>query len=411
MKNNNTTRNIPFTTIQDVFKKSKDRPIILFGAGNIAEKTKRLLEDVNIKMIVDNAINDVGEFQQGVEIRNPDYLKTEDGQNSFIIICTTSFSEVSKQLEKMIFIPNEDFIVSPILNDLRIIDELETIKRKLLFTSGSPIQNSDKYGGGVYELNVDGDQWRNKKVISGNCYGMIRHDENFISVDTELGIFEFDEEYNIVRSRELPRGVRAHGVDYSNEQKKYYVVGSYLDGVLILDDDFNVIDQIRVSNKQERTGKPHHHCNDCLVVDGSLYVSMFSLTGNWKRDVFDGVVLEYDVETNNLIGPVVKDLWMPHNIKLIEGSLHVLNSLQGELLTNNSQVIGKFPAFTRGLAHDGIFYYVGQSRNRNFSKNIGLSKNISIDAGIIVFDSYTKVSRFLQLSPKISEIHSILLID
>ena len=104
------------------------------------------------------------------------------------------------------------------------------------------------------------------------------------------------------------------------------------------------------------------------------------------------------------IGPMVHNLWMPHNVQMINGSLHILNSLQGQLLTNNLQVVGEFPAFTRGLDYDGQYYYIGQSRNRNYSKNI------SIDAGIIVFDEYTKASRFLQLPPKISEIHSIVLI-
>jgi len=102
---------------------------------------------------------------------------------------------------------------------------------------------------------------------------------------------------------------------------------------------------------------------------------------------------------------------MLHNIQLINGSIHLLNSLNGQLLTNNLQVIGEFPAFTRGLDYDGIYYFIGQSRNRNYSKNLGVSKNISIDAGIIIFDEQTKASRFLQLPPKISEIHSILLID
>ena len=102
---------------------------------------------------------------------------------------------------------------------------------------------------------------------------------------------------------------------------------------------------------------------------------------------------------------------MPHNVKFIEGSIHVLNSLQGQLKTNNANIIGEFPAFTRGLDHDGIFYYIGQSRNRNYSINIGVSNNISIDAGVIVFDAHTKASRFLQLPPKISEIHSIVLLD
>ncbi len=101
---------------------------------------------------------------------------------------------------------------------------------------------------------------------------------------------------------------------------------------------------------------------------------------------------------------------MPHNIKKIDGGFTILDSLRGKLLSNNMQEIVKFSGFTRGLDHDGIFYYIGQSRNRNFSKNLGVSNNISIDAGIIIFDEISKVSRFLQLPPRLSEIHSITLI-
>ena len=63
------------------------------------------------------------------------------------------------------------------------------------------------------------------------------------------------------------------------------------------------------------------------------------------------------------------------------------------------------------IKYDGVYYYIGQSRNRNFSKNIGLSNNISIDAGIIIYDVITKVSRFLQLPARLSEIHTIKLLN
>ncbi len=404
-------RSIPFTSVQDINKKSTGKNIVLFGSGIIAEKTARILSRSKINVILDNASNLWGQIQLGVNITSPDFLQSPAGKNSLVIICTTSFVEVSEQLEKMGLRGDEDYFVSPVLNDLRIIDELETIQKRMLFTSGSPKQDNDLYGGGIYEMVVDGDEWHHKKVISGNCYGMIKHGDNFISVDTERGIFEFDQQYNIIRSKKLPEGIRAHGVDYSDVHDRYFVVGSYLDGVLVLDHDFNVIDEIRISYKRERTGKPHHHCNDCLVVEDSLYISMFSLTGNWKRDLYDGVILEYDIVTKELVGPAIQNLWMPHNIKFIDGSLHVLDSLPGQLKTNNASVIGEFPAFTRGLAHDGVYYFIGQSRNRNYSKNIGVSNNISIDAGIIVFDSYTKASRFLQLPPKLSELHAILILD
>lgn len=407
--NQSNSRNIPFTTLQGINKKSKGKSIVLFGVGNIAEKTSRILFGRQIGAIVDNASNLWGQMDLGIEVSTPEILKNKT--DYFVVICTTSFVEVVEQLEGFDLIPEVDFVVSPVLNDLRIIDELETIEKKLLFTSGSPKNDNDQYGGGIYEFEVVGDSWRHKKVISGNCYGLIKFNDNFISVDTERGIFEFDSDYSIVRSKKLPSGMRAHGVDYSRKHNKFFVVGSHLDGVLILDENFNAIDSISLSHKKSRNDTPHHHCNDCLVVNDSLYLSMFSITGNWKLDVFDGGVVEYDIETKELVGPIIQDLWMPHNIKFIEGSIHVLNSLEGQLLTNNAKVMGEFPAFTRGLAHDGVFYFIGQSRNRNYSKNLGVSKNVSIDAGIIVFDSHTKASRFLQLPPKVSEIHSIHLLD
>ena len=145
-------------------------------------------------------------------------------------------------------------------------------------------------------------------------------------------------------------------------------------------------------------------------MDNSLYVTMFSYTGNWKKDVFDGVALEIDLATKKLLLPVITDLWMPHNISFLDGSLTVLDSLRGELKTNNARAIGRFPAFTRGLDFDGVYYYIGQSRNRNFSKNLGLSLNISIDTAIVIFDHITKASRTIYLPQKLSEIHSILVI-
>ena len=402
-------RSITFTTIQDLNKNSAGKKVVLFGAGPISEKTFRLLSGKKVDSIVDNASNLWKKIELGVEILPPESIKEKD--NLFIVICTTSFSEVSDQLNGYGLTSGIDYCVSPILNDLRIISELENISKKILFTSGSPKAENPLYGGGIYELTVDGEEWQYKKVISGNCYGLIKFDDSYISVDADIGIFEFDSGYNIIRSKKFPEGVRAHGVQYSHKYKSFYVVGSYYDGVLILDEEFNVVDNIKLSYKKERYGVPKHHCNDCLVVDDSLFISMFSMTGNWQNDVFDGGVVEYNILNKEKIGPIVQNLWMPHNIQMINGSLHVLNSLQGQLLTNNFQVVGEFPAFTRGLDYDGVYYYIGQSRNRNYSKNIGVSKNISIDAGIIVFDEYTKASRFLQLPPKISEIHSILIIQ
>jgi len=404
-------RNIPFTTKQEINRLSKDKSIILFGAGNIAEKTTRIIPKNKLCAIVDNSTNLSGEVQFGVTVHPPKFLETEDGKKSLIIITTTSFSDVARQLEDLGFIPSVDFIVSPVLNDLRIIDELESIETALMFSSGAPRQDSLLYGGGIYQLSVKGDKWKHEKKIDGNCYGIVKYNNNYVALDTDRGIIEFDKDFKILRQAKMPSGSRAHGIDFSEEKQMFFVNCSYLDSILFVNTDFKIVDEIKISNKQGKLGIPAHHSNDCCVSGDSLFVSMFSQTGNWKLDVFDGAILEFDITTKKLVGAVVRGLWMPHNVKVIDGSLTLLDSLKGHLLTNNMQVSGDFPAFARGLDYDGQYYYIGQSRNRNYSKNLGLSKNISIDAGIVVFDNLTKASRLLQLPPKLSEIHSIVLIS
>jgi hypothetical protein len=400
---------VPFENKQDVIKRSIGKKIILFGAGNIAEKTSRIFDSTQILCIIDNSINLHGNKQLGVEVKDPVYLESINKNEVFILICSTSFVEISDQLNSQGFTAQRHYAVSPILNDLRIIEEMETINQQLLFTSGAPARPGEKFGGGVYALDICGENWECNKIIDGNCYGMIPFEDNFIAIDTDIGIFEFDKNLNILRSSKLPNHSRAHGVAYNKNNSSFYITCSYLDSVLVLDKEFNHKDIINLSNKNNLGNPPNHHCNDCFIHNNSLYISMFSISGNWKIDVFDGGILEVDTITNKVIGQLTSDLWMPHNVKIINGGMYVLDSLKGQLKGNNFQVIGDFPAFTRGLTHDKNYFYVGQSRNRNYSRNLGLSKNISIDAGIVIFDEVTKVSRFVQVSPKISEIHSIVI--
>ncbi len=398
---------IPFTRKQNLNRYLLNKKIILFGAGNIAEKTSRIIDLNQLDSIIDNSKNLHGNIQIGVEVRSIEYLNNISKDEIFIIICTTSFFEVSNQLYNLGLKPFDHFIVSPLLNDLKVIDEMESINKQLIFSSGSPPQENSLFGGGIYNLNVEGDTWNYEKKISGNCYGIANYKKNFVTIDTNEGLVEFDRDFNVIRKKQLPKHSRGHGIVYSETKKAFFVACSYLDKVLMMDNDLNIIKEYPLSNKSIKYSEPIHHCNDCCVVNESIYISMFSRTGNWKKDSFDGCVLEIDIDTGEIIGEVKNNLWMPHNIELINGSFYVLDSLRGSLLGNNFTELGNFPAFTRGLAYDGSYFYLGQSRNRNFSNNIGVSNNISIDAGIIIFDELTKVSRFLQVSPRVSEIHSI----
>lgn len=396
-----------FSSFSSINRESGQRKFVFFGAGNIAAKTFRKINKTELLSIVDNSLNLWGDEQLGVRVISPDELAAITPR-PYVVITTTSFSDVATQLDQLGFEAGKDYQVSPILNDLIVIDNIERLEKRLIFTSGAPEVDDEGSGGGIYELNVNGQEWEHKKRVGGTYHGLTICDQRYVAVDSSRGIIQFDEGFSEISVHELPLASRAHGISICAETKHCFVACSYLDAVIRFDENFKEVTRYNVSKKAlRRDGGPYSHCNDCLVSGKSLFVSMFSYTGNWKLDVFDGVILEIDLDTGEHLGTVIDDLWMPHNVQLVDGSLACLDSLRGDLRFNNMMVQGSFPAFTRGLYYDNNYFFIGQSKNRNFSKTIGLSNNISVDTGIIVFDNATKVSRFIQLPPKLSEIHAI----
>ena len=147
------TTTAEFTTFADVNMRGRGRPIVLAGAGNIADKTLRRIKGVT--GIVDNNPNLHGETQAGLSIAQPDSLK-DATPRPFVVICTTSFVEVGEQLVSFGLTPGQDFVVSPVLNDLRIIAEMESLEETVLFTCGLPPLDDPEAGGGLYELTIAG---------------------------------------------------------------------------------------------------------------------------------------------------------------------------------------------------------------------------------------------------------------
>ncbi len=399
--------NYPFVDKKN-FILPKDKKISMFGSGLIAKKTIDFFKNQKFDVIFDNSENLWDQKFKDLIIQNPKTINNE----YFIIITSSSYKEISDQLIKIKFQPYKDFIISPVLNDTKIINELENVKRSLIFSSGSPPSEDPKFGGGVYKLDIDGFKWNCTKVVSGNCYGILKKDNKFFVVDEQNGILEINNKLEIENKYAIDKNLRPHGISFHKKTDTFIINSTEQDAILFYDLKFKLRQKIELSNKKTNTGLRHHHINDNLVIDDSLFVSMFSFSGNYQKEVYDGVILEYNLLDLKESPKVLKnELWMPHNIKFFNKSLFILNSLPGELLGYNMQIIGKFPAFTRGLAHDGKYFFIGQSKNRNHSKYLGTSNNISIDAGIILFDENTKVSRFLQVDPRISEIHAIEIID
>jgi hypothetical protein len=133
---------------------------------------------------------------------------------------------------------------------------------------------------------------------------------------------------------------------------------------------------------------------------------MFSISGNWKKGIFDGGVLEIDIETKQQ-RVLCSNLRMPHSVTLHDGIFHVLNSYDGELLGYNFEPIGSLPGFARGLQFKDNLAIIGESRNRNFSLLNGKKTFASLDSKLTIVDPRLKVSRSISLRDGISEIHGI----
>ena len=394
--------------ILNLIKNKKE--IYFFGAGIISEKTFASFSSRKFNGIFDNSENLHNTFERNLKILDPKLIKKLNYKDIFIIITTTSFKDVMKQLEKYGLKKNENFCVSHILKDQFAIEEMQSLKQELLFSSGSPKVKNDSFGGGIYKLTINEDKWTTKKLYSGNCFGIIRNflDNSILFIDTDEGILKYDKNFKLLKKVKIKKGIRAHGISFCSDTQKYAVACSFKDKVLILDKNLKLVKEFNISEKINKSKIAQHHCNDCEISQNSVYVSMFSVTGNWKKEVFDGGITEFDATSGKKVGDIKNDLWMPHNVRVINGTMHILDSLRGNLLFDNLSIQGNFPAFSRGLDFKDGLYFIGQSRNRNFSKTIGVSKNISVDTGIVVFDPSTKISRFLNISNKISEIHSIL---
>lgn len=394
---------IPQKTTFVQLNKKKLKKIVLFGSGNIAKKTIRKMGTSNIECIVDNSVNLQGTKYLDLEIYAPEILRSKD---AFIIICSTAITEISAQLSSFGLTADKDYTISPILNDLIAISDLEALHAEFIFTSGTPASDEPLRGGGLYSCKVQEESVSLEKIYAGPCYGAIQRDDSVFFIDTDKGLMEY-KGGKVSLVCELPKGSRAHGISFNQSNDRFYVSCSDTDSILEISINYKILRELKISDRKDSVGHAVHHTNDNYAVGNSLYVSMFSSTGSWQRDVFDGCIAEFDIKTGERLQDICSDLYMPHNVKIYDGSIHILDSLPGHLRYNNLSVQGTFPAFTRGLDYNAGLYYIGQSKNRNYSKVLGLSNNISIDCGVIVFNPELKASRFIQFPYSIGEIHSI----
>ena len=396
---------------EEVSKICKNRRIIFFGRGEWIRKSMSYLsDDINLDYIVDNNPYEHGEKQYDLTTKSPEELKLENKDEILIIITTTSFIEVAEQLISYGMEAGKDFIVTPSLKNYRLIAPINNHDCTILFTCGDQVNDEDDFsGGGLYSMRLQDP--KPKKLISGHCHGLVKGGNKYYLLDDSVGVRVLDKKLNQTDTFELPPKSRPHGIAYCEKRDLLFIVLSGNDTVAVYSaKDYKKIGEVVVSDKFEQLGVAQHHTNDVCVFENSLYLSMISYSGNWIKNIHDGVIVEIDIDTLKIRGVVVSNLWYPHSPVMIKGNLCYCDSMNGTVHNNNWKTLASFNGFVRGIAHDGHYYYVGQSSHRYIDRIEGTTDNISLDTGIYLIEEQSKITKFFSI-PSLVDLKAILVYE
>jgi hypothetical protein len=384
------------------------KKLVFFGRGEWMEKTIPYLA-ASAAYVVDNNPYEQGQQEAGLTIFAPDKLREEEPDSVFIIIATSGFLDVIQQLQQYGFRPGTHYCVSPSLKNFHVVSRIDGHRQVVHFTcSDRRDENNPHRGGGLYSYDL---QTRAKeKLIDGMCHGAVVSKDRVFLVDDTVGLRIMSTTLSTLRTIELPPKSRPHGIAYCPGRERVYVTFSGRDSI----GEYDVktgesLREIRLSAKFERSGVAQHHVNDLYVHGDYLYVSMFSHSGNWKIGLYDGCILQFDLETGECMGPAVSNLWMPHTPVVINGTMYFCDSMRGVVSDSTWRILTRFNGFVRGISHDGSFFYIGQSTHRYIDRREGTTDNISLDTGIFLVDPVHKVTKFFSM-PELSDINSLLIV-
>jgi hypothetical protein len=277
-------------------------------------------------------------------------------------------------------------------------DQFSELTTKLLVSS---FDNTSREGG-IFELDFGANTLR--KVFHANGRGFTKHEDGYLLVSRNGGFFQLDAQYNVKQSYSLPN-LDLHGIACGPDGMVYIVETKHNRVGIYQLDPFERVDEIVVCEDRE----DRHHMNDLRFRDGKLLLSMFSTKDrarqNFEDGIFDGAIIEYDIHEKKPLRRLAEGLKMPHTLLFVGDELCYCESFALGVVKNGAKVAG-FHGYTRGLAFDGRYLYVGQSRLRHRNKHTELI--LSNDAGIHVVDTEEWVSRFIPIP--CSEIYGVMVI-
>jgi len=409
----NILSNAAWKNWQDFNRIIKEKEIVFFGVS--CDWASMTLRKSSIKSFyfVDNNKSLYKTNFLGVKIKSPEIL-TDGNKNRFVVITSGAYESIYPQLIEYGLKPGSDFCITPALNNLKIITNINTHKATLLVSSPdhkiySHLDKSKDVGGGLFTYDISTNKY--KKVLEGTFHQIVDIGDGFYVADEQRGICRISRDFKLIDEFGCDNGDKPHGIAYCPERNLVFLACTGRDMISVFNAKTKKLNfEIFFTDKIKKAAKPGHWINDIYVNGDYLYVSMFSHSGSYLDGIYDGGVLQIKIDDPKERHVLIRDLWMPHSVCFFDANLCILDSMNGYFYKTDKTVVGEFFGFIRGLAYDGVYYYIGQSEARYFDRLKNIRRNIGMSAGFYLFDEETKAAKFYSM-PKLRQVRSLAVLN
>jgi hypothetical protein len=248
-------------------------------------------------------------------------------------------------------------------------------------------------------------------VLDGTFHQIVDTGKEYYVADEKRGACRISKDFRMLETFGIEAGDKSHGIAFCPQRRLVFIAKTGRDMISAYDTSTKKkCFDINLSDKFNKTGKPGHWINDICVRDDYLYASLFSHSGTYTEGIYDGGILQIEIENHEKRQILIRDLWMPHTVRFFDSEICFLDSMNGYFYKTDKNISGEFFGFIRGLAYDGSYYYIGQSETRYFDRLKGIRKNIGMSAGFYLFDEETKAAKFFVV-PKVRQVRDLCIIN
>lgn len=379
---------------------------MFWGASNWVQRVKLTTSSASFK-VIDSSPAVVGTYYEETVVEDANAYEYETGD--LIVITTSYYAEIVEILLSRGLIPGDQFVIAPVFNSRRKRDELRNLNFSLLVSSPETLGEfgGGSKGGGLYKFETSSGNVRRLHPGKGRGIASLSGGE-YAWVDMLSGVKILNREFEIVRKFSIRPGLQPHGIAFDSSRGELVLVQpassslGFYDPVSGESTGELAIDKSRVDGD-------FFHLND-IEIDGDLaYITMFSKSGLWRRDYFDGTLATIDLASRRVLSMGSGDLWMPHSPKVTSGQLRFVESMTGTIKSGKPGSDLKVGGFLRGLTGAGDKLIAAVSEHRYPEDASQSDAVIPLSAGIHLVDIESKMSRFWGLN--LESIHDILLLE